>query len=215
MKTKTLTRALCVNMFMAVVALTAPHAVQAAPVAQDPILKSSISNFDMVSPEILRGAEPSDDALEQLAKHGVKTVVDLRMDGKGCEHENVYAHRLGLQYVHIPMGFSKPKNEQIVAFLNTLNNKANLPVFVHCHQGADRTGTLLGIYRVVKNNWTFRQTYAEMRSHHFKPFLSGMKSSVAFFAADKNAIKLLPGLIDFSEEAPSLPNLATVVKPAE
>jgi tyrosine-protein phosphatase SIW14 len=212
MKIKTLTRALCANLFLAVALSMAPNAVQATPEAQDNILKTSISNFDMVSPDILRGGVPSDIALEQLAKHGIKTVVDLRMDGKGCEHEHVLAHRLGLQYVHIPMGFKKPKTEQIVAFLNTLNNKANLPVFVHCHQGADRTGTLLGIYRVVENNWTFRQTYKEMRLHHFKPFLSGMKNAVAFFAADKNAIKVLPGLIDFSKEGQDLPTLATAVK---
>jgi len=215
MNLKTLTRALCANLVLAVVTLAAPYAVHATPEAQDNILKTSISNFDMVSPEILRGGVPSDLALEQLAKHGVKTVVDLRMDGKGCEHEHVFAHRLGLQYVHIPMGFKKPREKQIVEFLNTLNNKANLPVFVHCRQGADRTGTLLGIYRVVENNWTFRRTYAEMRLHHFKPFLSGMKNTVAFFAADKNAVKLLPGLIDFSKQDENLPTLATAVKPAE
>jgi len=177
----------------------APYPVQATNDASTSLLQNRIDNFDKVSPTIWRGARPSDIALEDLAGNGVKTIVDLRLDGNGCEHEHVYAHRLGLKYVHIPMSFKKPTSEQIVQFLNVVNDKNNAPVYVHCRQGADRTGTLVGIYRTVMQGWKFDRVYAEMRDHHFKPFLLGMKKSVAWFAANPQSGKQLSGLIDYSK----------------
>jgi protein tyrosine/serine phosphatase len=177
----------------------APYSVQAANESSASLLQTRIANFEEVSPTIWRGSRPSDVALEDLAGSGVKTIVDLRLDGTGCEHEHVYARRLGLKYVHIPMSFKKPTSTQIVQFLNIVNDKNNQPVYVHCRQGADRTGTLIGIYRTVMQGWNFDKTYAEMRDHHFKPFLTGMKKTVAWFAANPESAKKLDGLIDYSK----------------
>jgi protein tyrosine phosphatase (PTP) superfamily phosphohydrolase (DUF442 family) len=177
----------------------APYPVLAANDSEVTLLQNRIDNFQVVSPTIWRGARPSDIALEDLASHGVKTVVDLRMDGDGCEHEHVYVRRLGLKYVHIPMTFKKPTSSQIVAFLNVVNDKNNQPVYVHCRQGADRTGTLIGIYRTVVQGWKFDKVYAEMRDHHFKPFLLGMKKTVASFAANPGSANKLTGLVDYSK----------------
>jgi len=177
----------------------APYSVQAANDASVSLLQNHIENFEKVSPAIYRGARPSDIALEDLAGSGVKTIVDLRQDGNKCEHEHVYARRLGMNYVHIPMSFKKPTSAQIVQFLNVVNNKQNQPVYVHCRQGADRTGTLIGIYRTVMQGWKFDKVYAEMRDHHFKPFLFGMKKTVATFAANPQSGKTLSGLVDYGK----------------
>jgi tyrosine-protein phosphatase SIW14 len=181
------------------IVMGAPYPVQAANDSQVTLWQNRIDNFAQVSPNIWRGAAPSDISLEDLAKHGVKTIVDLRMDGDGCEHEHVYVHRLGVQYVHIPMKLQSPSSEQIVQFLNVVNNRNNLPVFIHCRQGADRTGVLVGIYRILVQGWSFDKVYEEMRDHHFKPFLVGMKRTVAWFARDSNAVKSLAGLVNFSD----------------
>jgi protein tyrosine phosphatase (PTP) superfamily phosphohydrolase (DUF442 family) len=177
----------------------APYSVQAAGGSAATLPQIKIGNFEKVSPTIWRGSRPSDIALEDLAGSGVKTIVDLRLEGDGVEHEHVYARRLGMKYVHIPMTFKKPSSEQIVEFLNVVNDKNNQPVYVHCRQGADRTGTLIGIYRTVMQGWSFNKTYAEMRDHHFKPFLFGLKNTVAAFAAHPDTAKHLAGLIDYSK----------------
>src|ERR1700733_2443394 len=59
----------------------APRSVQAANDSEVTLLQTRIDNFAKVSPTIWRGAHPSDIALEDLANHGVKTIVDLRLDG--------------------------------------------------------------------------------------------------------------------------------------
>lgn len=45
---------------------------------------------------------------------------------------------------------------------------------VHCTHGQDRTGYVIGIYRVIHYRWSKARAYAEMRAHHFHPELHGL-----------------------------------------
>lgn len=143
------------------------------------IAAPSISNFDIVSEGLWRGAAPSNQAMQKLAESGVKTIVDLRLAGLGAEEEASRAKRLGIKYIHIPLGFMGPSLSKVAQFLNIVNDPANQPVFVHCRYGADRTGALVGVFRVIHDHWSFNQAYSEMRSHHFKPWLASLKRVVA------------------------------------
>ena len=44
----------------------------------------------------------------------------------------------------------------------------NLPVFVHCQIGRDRTGCAIGAYRIAKQGWTAEQAIQEMERYGFK-----------------------------------------------
>ena len=143
------------------------------------IAAPAISNFDIVSEGLWRGAAPSNQALQKLADSGVKTIVDLRMAGQGAQEEASRAKKLGIKYVHIPLGFMGPSLFKVGQFLNIVNNPANQPVFVHCRYGADSTGALVAVFRVIHDHWSFNQAYTEMRSHHFKPWLASLKRMVA------------------------------------
>jgi protein tyrosine phosphatase (PTP) superfamily phosphohydrolase (DUF442 family) len=164
----------------------APQAVLAGSPSQEAPTKIAIANFDCVSESIWRGAAPSDRALHQLAHSGVRTIIDLRMSKSNCRREAQTAQQLGLNYIHLPMGFKSPTYVDVTQFLKIVSDPGNLPVFIHCHQGADRTGVLVGIYRVLVENWSYENTYNEMRSHHFKPWLFTMKRSV--IAVSKNEL---------------------------
>lgn len=180
---------------------SAPVAVQAQALDTEAIaVQPAIDNFACVSADILRGAAPSDAAIGHLFKRGIKTVIDLRMNGEGCEHEKTVVDECGMKYVHIPMGFTRPKVEQIVAFLRVVNNQNNQPVFVHCRQGADRTGTLIGIYRILFQHWSYAQVYSEMREHHFKPWLAGMKKTVQLVADNHAAQEVLRALMTIPDD---------------
>jgi len=153
-------------------------AVSQPPISAVCLSDNEIDNFGRVAPGITRGAQPSDKALALMAKDGVKTIIDLRMSGSGTENEEATTNQLGMKYVHIPMTLLTPSTEQVSQFLSIVNTPSNLPAFIHCRQGADRTGTLVAIYRRKMQGWDFDKTYAEMREHHFKPFLLGMKDLV-------------------------------------
>lgn len=154
-------------------------------------LTGSINNFDIVSRGVWRGAAPSDAALNDLAAHGVKTIVDLRLTGLGTIEEQAHARKLGLNYVHIPLGYRGPTMAKLAQFLSLVENPEAQPVYVHCRYGSDRTGTLIGCFRVVHDHWTFDQAYNEMKSHHFKPWFTGMKKLVARVDADPRTRKTL------------------------
>jgi protein tyrosine phosphatase (PTP) superfamily phosphohydrolase (DUF442 family) len=148
------------------------------PIPNEPKLQD-LPNFQMVEAGIWRGGQPSSEALSVLADSGVRTIVDLRLNGRAVTVEEKQVRALGLKYVHIPLGYSKPTKAQIDSFMKVVKNPQNQPVYVHCRQGADRTGALIGIYRLEEGGWTFKQAYGEMRAHHFKPWMLPLKQSVA------------------------------------
>ena len=67
----------------------------------------------------------------------------------------------------------------VVTFLKAATNTNNLPMFVHCQYGADRTGLMCAMYRVVVCDWTKEAAIAEMRDGGFN-FNPAWKSLVGF-----------------------------------
>ncbi len=137
-----------------------------------------IGNFEQINQGVLRGAAPSDQDIRALASSGVRTIVNLRMGGAASAREERLAKELGVEYIHVPMGFSKPSSDKLKTVLQTLVDKEKQPVFVHCRQGADRTGIVIAMYRMLVDRWDFDAAYIEMRHHHFKPWLASMKKAV-------------------------------------
>lgn len=132
------------------------------------------SNFDQVNDGIYRGGLPLGDDLYKLKDLNIKTVVDFTVpEDVG---EEALAEQLGFRYVNIPWtltpsrGMGKyPEYEQIVGrFLDLVEDKNNLPVYVHCQLGRDRTGSVIGAYRIAKQGWTAEQAVEEMERYGFK-----------------------------------------------
>ena len=137
-----------------------------------------LPNFHSVSPGIWRGAAPTETGLKQLRAMGVKTVIDLRIAPKTVQREGQEARALGFHWINLPMGADPPTARQVAVFLATLKRAPGEPVFVHCQHGADRTGCMLGIYRVTQQGWTFPQAYAEMRRDGFDPRWGRLREAV-------------------------------------
>ena len=140
--------------------------------------KKNLPNFAMVEPGISRGAAPTAAGLKRLKELGVTTVIDLRIEKKGQAEEEAAVKALGLKRVRIPLGAEAPTPKQVAQFLALLKNAKSEPVFVHCQHGADRTGAMVGIWRVTQSKWGFTQTYAEMRRYGFKTYLKDLKGAV-------------------------------------
>ena len=138
----------------------------------------NLPNFATVAPGIYRGAAPTPAGLKRLKEKGVRTVIDLRIEKKGQTEEAATAKSLGLRRVRIPMGREAPTEKQVRQFLTELKAAGSAPVFVHCQHGADRTGAMVGLWRVTQQAWTFDRAYKEMRKYGFKPFLKELKGSV-------------------------------------
>src|SRR5580693_2222974 len=115
---------------------------------------TDLKNFQEVEASLYRGAQPSEEGFRELAKLGVHTVVDLRGSGGRSSKEAQIVAGLGMQYVNVPLaGFKAPTPEQISKLLGIIENQSDGPVFVHCRRGADRTGTILALYRISHDHW--------------------------------------------------------------
>lgn len=122
----------------------------------------SLTNFQEVNATLCRGAQPSDEGFRELAKMGVHTVLDLRGGGGRSSKEAQLVRSLGMTYVNIPLdGFLAPTPEQVSKIFAVLGDQGSGKIFVHCRRGADRTGTVLAVYRIEHDHWTNQKALDE------------------------------------------------------
>ncbi|MEK9144052.1 MAG: tyrosine-protein phosphatase, partial [Elusimicrobiota bacterium] len=143
---------------------------------------------------LIRGGAPTAAGLECLKKLGVSAVVDLRDEGEGSgDGEETAAAALGLSYRKFPMSASggtrdkdgcaglKPSSvernrESVRGALEFIDERLRSSplgkVFVHCAHGQDRTGLLLGAYRLQADEYSKGEVSAEMRSYRYTPYCS-------------------------------------------
>jgi protein tyrosine phosphatase (PTP) superfamily phosphohydrolase (DUF442 family) len=140
----------------------------------------NLPNFQKVDDHVYRGAQPTNSGFKDLAELGIKTVVDLRDIGEHSQaDERKVVTDLGMRYISIPMqGMSTPKNEQVAAVLRLLNDTTGEPVFVHCKRGADRTGTVIAVYRISHDSWENKRALSEAKSYGMSVFERAMQHYV-------------------------------------
>ncbi len=123
---------------------------------------SGVPNFHKVDDRIYRGAQPNAEGFRNLARLGIKTIIDLRSNS-ASEQRTVEA--AGMRYVAMPWsGYEAPTADQMSRLLVILHDSAAAPVFVHCRRGADRTGTAIACYRVMHDHWDNQKALSEARS---------------------------------------------------
>ena len=157
------TLSLCLAFVVAVVLPSAVSAQSAVPEAVQrpsswavPVEKPGLPNLFRVTDTLYRGAQPPVEGFSELKAMGIKTVLNLRSfrtDDLGST---------GLRYFSIPENSWHPEEEDVVEFLKIVSDTNNLPLFVHCKHGADRTGTMCAVYRIAVQGWTKDEAIREM-----------------------------------------------------
>ncbi|HWY46672.1 MAG TPA: tyrosine-protein phosphatase [Bryobacteraceae bacterium] len=133
--------------------LTIPLALAAA----DPM---GLPNFHQVNDRIYRGAQPTVEGFQALAQMGIKTIVDLRREDGQIREEQRTVESLGMKFLSVPMEMGAPTDQQMSRVMQELNSNAG-PVFVHCHGGRDRTGTVIACYRKTHDAWDSQKALDE------------------------------------------------------
>jgi tyrosine-protein phosphatase SIW14 len=146
---------------------------------------TGVHNFHKVNEHLYRGAQPTDEGWKTLAKLGVKTVVDLRLpDEHSTAAEEKAVDAAGMRYVNIPMqGVVTPSEASISKALAIMKSEAEGPVFVHCKRGADRTGTVIAVYRMAHDGWANHQAMHEAKSYGMRWTQIGLKHYVSTYRA--------------------------------
>ncbi len=116
-----------------------------------------LPNLQRQSATLYRGAQPTAEGWRELETLGVRSVLSLR--GFHDDHPPAGS---ALQFERISFHTLHPEDEDVIAFLRFVADPAHQPVFVHCAHGADRTGMMCAIARIVFEGWSREEAIAEM-----------------------------------------------------
>lgn len=122
-----------------------------------PINKAN--NFYQVDKLLFRSErlKPTDMAL--VKQYGIDTVINLRH-----ESNTNYLAEQNLHLIKQPLKTWAITPEQLAQILFRINHEQKLgkKVLIHCYHGADRTGIVIAMYRIIQQNWTIEQAKQEM-----------------------------------------------------
>jgi protein tyrosine/serine phosphatase len=153
--------------------------------------RPGLSNFYEVTTNRYRGAQPTGQGMTELHAMGIKTVLNLR--SFHSDHGLVSSGELKLARLHMKPWHAE--DEDVVAFLKVASNPNNLPLFVHCQRGADRTGMVCAMYRIVICGWTKDAAIQEMKEGGFH-FNTGWQNLVDYInRVDIEALKKRAGMM--------------------
>ena len=112
--------------------------------------------FLKVTEGVYRSGRPEKYDLKMLKdNYGIKTIIDLEDINFTIKNEKEWAKEFNLNFYSYPMSASKtPKDERVNAALANMSDPELQPVLVHCKRGRDRTGLIIGLFRVEKQHWT-------------------------------------------------------------
>ena len=155
-----------------------------------PVQVAGVKNSFQVTTNLYRGAQPTAKGFKNLKTMGVKTVVNLR----AWHSDKDKVAGTGMKSLRFEMEPWRGDTEEVVQFLKAATDTNNLPVFVHCERGADRTGMACAMYRIAVCGWTKDQAIDEMKNGGFR-FNLTWRNLVKFIEkADIADIKLRAGL---------------------
>jgi protein tyrosine/serine phosphatase len=120
-------------------------------------------NLHIVSTNLYRSAQPTEEGMRNLKAKGIKTIVNLRE----FHSDRDEIGDTDLEYVHIRMNAWHLKEKDVIAFLEIATDTNRAPVLVHCKHGADRTGAMCATYRIVVEGWTKKAALREMQDGGF------------------------------------------------
>jgi protein tyrosine/serine phosphatase len=154
----------------AVVALAAPVLAQeaAAPAPAsaetrpatwaEPIELDGAPNLHRISPTLYRSEQPTALGMKNLEKLGIRTVINLRAFND--DQDEVKGTSLRTERVKILTW--RIDDKHVIEVMRMLKNAENGPFLIHCQHGADRTGLMSAMYRILEQGWTPEDALKEL-----------------------------------------------------
>lgn len=131
-----------------------------------------IPNLFKMNDNVYRGGRVTAVGMKQLKKMGVTTIINIENDEEAISADRKFATANGLRYVSIPFDtFKKPSDAKVDAVLKLLQDRSLGPIYLHCKHGRDRTGMIMGLYRVFVDGWHPKAAYKEMKDRGFRTLI--------------------------------------------
>lgn len=123
-----------------------------------PVSVQGIPNLHQITPRIYRSAQPTTEGMRHLNELGIHTVISFRH----YHDDQKMLKGTGIRLVRIPIDTWDIRDEQVIATLRELRRNDDGPFLIHCQHGADRTGLMSAMYRIVVEGWDKQRAIEEL-----------------------------------------------------
>lgn len=128
--------------------------------SQKATLIDEAKNFYRVDELLFRSAQLDEGDAAKLHELGIKSIVNLRHFSRGGD-KRAFGDQFWL--ANKPLQSWEIRPAQIADVLRTIRERQKEgAVLVHCYHGADRTGLVVAMYRVIYQGWSLDAARSEM-----------------------------------------------------
>ena len=110
---------------------------------------SCIESFQFIHPHLFTSAQPTIEQLTLIKEYGVTTIINIALSDASnyLANEDRICLELGLNYIHIPILWDTPSDEQCLLILDMIHHLVQEKmVWLHCAKNF-RVSSLMYLYR--------------------------------------------------------------------
>lgn len=145
------------------------------------------TNLYRLDDKLFRSEQLTEKDYELLRKNNINTLINLRFFDRNDDRQAF--GKTPLTLVNTPLLTWSITPQEVARVLWQIEqHQRNGAVLIHCYHGADRTGLISAMYRVVYQNWELNEAKREMMQGPYG-FHSVWKNIEGFFT-EKNINKI-------------------------
>lgn len=125
---------------------------------------SVIYRYCAVDAVLCTSGQPTVDQLGHIAAAGYKAIINLALHDDprySLPDESSTVESLGLAYIHIPVQFMAPTEQDLLEFFSAMEAHQREKLWVHCAANM-RVTAFLGLYRVIRQGWSIDRAFELM-----------------------------------------------------
>jgi protein tyrosine/serine phosphatase len=145
---------------------SAPEAAKAVAAVRNPdwavpMQAPGLANLNKISDQLYRCAQPAtEEGFKSIEKLGIRTVLNLR----AAHDDKDEAKGTALRLEQVEINTWNISEDEVVQALFILSKAENGPFMIHCQHGADRTGLICAMHRIVNQGWTKEKAIDELKN---------------------------------------------------
>lgn len=116
----------------------------------EPIALEGAPNLHRISAMLYRSEQPTALGMRNLEKLGIRTVINLR----AFNDDEDEVRGTSLRTVRLKILTWRVDDKHVIEVMRLLRNVENGPFLIHCQHGADRTGLMSAMYRILEQGWS-------------------------------------------------------------
>lgn len=125
-----------------------------------------IYNFLEIDSFLTTSGQPNEEQLSALAEKGFEVIINLALHNDprySLQDEKGLVESLGMKYIHIPVQFDAPTENDLESFFNAMESVKNNKIHIHCAANM-RVTAFLGLYYLIKQKKSKEVAFEPMNS---------------------------------------------------